>query len=68
MAGKKVNKLNFEDAVERLGAIAAEMETSGLSDCVKLYEEGVRLALLCRDEMEKAEETVFVLREKLGGA
>ncbi len=66
MAAKKQT---FEEALEKLEAIVSQMEAedTGLEDCVKLYKDGLKLALFCSERLSAAEETVALLQETAAG-
>lgn len=53
MAAKKT----FEECLERLGEIVEQLEggQATLSESLKLYEEGSKLAAACGDMLEKAQ-------------
>ncbi|MFQ8600221.1 MAG: exodeoxyribonuclease VII small subunit [Oscillospiraceae bacterium] len=53
MAAKKT----FEECLERLGEIVAQLESgqATLGESLKLYEEGSKLAASCGDMLEKAQ-------------
>ncbi|MDD3927750.1 MAG: exodeoxyribonuclease VII small subunit [bacterium] len=55
--------LRYEDAVERLENIIAEMESGQLSLDASLqkFEEAVRLARICRYRLEEARQRVDIL-------
>ena len=50
-------KLNFEEAMERLEAIVAELEGGGypLDRLISLFEEGMELAKLCQSQLDATE-------------
>ncbi|MBQ7377237.1 MAG: exodeoxyribonuclease VII small subunit [Clostridia bacterium] len=64
----KSNELNFEEAIEKLEAIVAKMEsgTSALDDSLADFEEGVRLIRICTAKLEAAEQKVKILIGKDG--
>ncbi len=59
MAAKK-EKLSFEEAMERLEKISAELESGsiGLERSLEIYAEGVSLLKECTKRIEDAEKTV----------
>ena len=65
MAKKKVT---YEEAVARLEDIVEQLETDEvfLDDAVKLYQEGLKLAALCKEKLAAAEGSVTLLREEAG--
>ena len=64
----KSNELNFEEAIEKLEAIVAKMESaaSTLDDSLADFEEGVRLIRICTAKLEAAEQKVKILIGKDG--
>lgn len=58
-----VRKQSFEEAMERLEAIVAQLERGecGLDQSLKLFEEGARLAGQCEELLDKAEQKVSLL-------
>ena len=57
------NKLSFEQSMQRLEQIVRLLEKGDapLEDSMKLFEEGIGLALSCKDQLEKAEAKVVQL-------
>lgn len=57
---KTPSELNFEQALARMEEICRILETgkSGLEESLALYEEGVKLAALCRGRLEDAEKRI----------
>lgn len=57
-------ELSFEASMERLEEIVRALESGdmGLDDSLKLYEEGVALVRACSDRLDKAEQSVKLLR------
>jgi exodeoxyribonuclease VII small subunit len=53
----KIEKMNFEEAYQRLSETAAALENGNLSldKSLALYEEGVALAERCKELLDKAE-------------
>ncbi len=66
---KKIERLNFEDAIQGLEKIVDDLESGELSleDSIKAFEKGIELSRLCRKKLEKAEDRVKKLLEKSGG-
>lgn len=66
---RKIEKLNFEDAIRELEKIVDDLESGELSleDSIKAFEKGIELSRLCRKKLEKAEDRVKKLLEKSGG-
>ncbi len=64
----KSNELNFEEAIDKLEAIVAKMESgaSTLDDSLADFEEGVRLIRICTAKLEAAEQKVKILIGKDG--
>lgn len=58
-----VKRQSFEEAMERLEAIVAQLERGecGLDQSLKLFEEGARLAGQCEELLDKAEQKVSLL-------
>jgi exodeoxyribonuclease VII small subunit len=65
----KIEKLNFEDAIQELEKIVDDLESGELSleDSIRAFEKGIELSRLCRKKLEKAEDRVKKLLEKSGG-
>ena len=61
MARKK--EMAFEDALDALEKIVAEIETGELSlaDLLAKYSEGIRLSDVCMTSLKRAEETMDLL-------
>ncbi len=60
---------SFEEALSRLEEISSVMEKgeTGLEESVKLYKEGVELAVYCSKILNKAEQQVKELSENAEG-
>ena len=58
-----VKKQSFEDSMERLEAIVAQLEKGecGLDQSLKLFEEGAKLAGQCEQLLDQAEQKVAKL-------
>jgi len=58
-----VKKQSFEDSMERLEAIVAQLEKGecGLDQSLKLFEEGAKLSLQCEKLLDQAEQKVNLL-------
>ncbi len=67
--GKTSEKLNFEEALERLENTVNQLESGELSleESIKAFEKGIELSKLCRKKLEKAEDRVKKLLEKSDG-
>jgi exodeoxyribonuclease VII small subunit len=63
-----MKEISFEKALEKLEKSVEELESGELSldSALKKYEEGVRMAGLCREKLEKASKKVEVLVKKDG--
>ncbi|HEY8416564.1 MAG TPA: exodeoxyribonuclease VII small subunit [Limnochordales bacterium] len=61
--------LSFEEALARLEQIVLRIEggDAGLEEALRLFEEGVSLARLCRQQLDRAEARIRVLVEGAGG-
>jgi exodeoxyribonuclease VII small subunit len=59
----------FEQAIQRLEKIVAEMEGAELplEDVLKKYEEGTRLVQFCSQKLEEAEKKIELLTKKADG-
>ena len=62
-------KKTFEDAFSRLEEIVRIMEENetGLDESVKLYKEGMELAVFCGKKLDTASNTVKQLKESVNG-
>lgn len=67
MATKKKYK-NYEEAVERLEEITAQLESgeATLEDSIKLYTEGLEIATFCNKRLTDAEEKIKKIAERDG--
>jgi len=67
MAEKK--KMSLEEAMARLEGIVAELENEKLplEKSLKLYEEGVKLASRCAEELEVAKRKIQILQQGADG-
>ena len=66
-----MNKMNFEQSLERLEEIVKLLETGSapLEESTKLYEEGIELIRSCNGLLEQAEARIRLLRsDGEGGA
>ena len=63
------NGERFEDQLERLEAIVADLEdeTVGLEEALELFENGMKLAKSCRARLEAVEQRVSRLLESEEG-
>src|SRR5256885_3971537 len=64
------NGLTFEQAIERLENIVADMERAELplEDVLKRYEEGTRLVRFCSQKLDEAEKKIEILTKKTDGS
>ena len=64
------DSLTFEQAIERLEKIVADMEAAELplEDVLKKYEEGTRLVRFCSVKLEEAEKKIELLTKKSDGS
>ena len=76
-AGKKptnprpeANGPSFEQAIQRLEKIVADMESAELplEDVLKKYEEGTRLVRFCSQKLDEAEKKIELLTKKADGS
>ena len=63
MSDKNFEELSFEDAMERLGEIVAELEKGDapLESSLEIFEDGVKLTKLCSEKLAKATQKVTLL-------
>lgn len=68
-AQKEPEALTFEAAFARLEQVVTELESgnTGLEQSLQLFEEGVKLAALCRERLDGAENRIRVLVEDPAG-
>ena len=61
---------SFEQAIQRLERIVADMESAELplEDVLKKYEEGTRLVRLCSQKLDEAEKKIELLTKKADGS
>ena len=64
------NGLTFEQAIQRLEKIVADMEGAELplEDVLKKYEEGTHLVRFCNQKLEEAEKKIEILAKKPDGS
>jgi exodeoxyribonuclease VII small subunit len=67
--GQAGESLKFEQALERLEKIVADMESAELplDDVVSKFEEGTRLVRFCAQKLEEAEKKIEILARKKDG-
>jgi exodeoxyribonuclease VII small subunit len=61
--------LSFEQAIEKLEAIVTKLESGDvpLEQAIELYQEGMKLSLLCGQKLEQVERSIEMLVEGDGG-
>lgn len=61
--------MNFEQAMERLEKITAELSREGitLEESLTLYEEGIALARMCNSRLEDTERKIKMLQISADG-
>src|SRR2546428_13152342 len=66
----EVSGPSFEQAIQRLERIVADMESAELplEDILKKYEEGTRLVRFCSQKLEEAEKKIELLTKKADGS
>ena len=57
--------MKLEDSMKRLETIASELDSGekSLEDCLKLYEEGVKLAKSCLDSLEQTKGKITEIKK-----
>lgn len=63
-----MKEIVFEKALEKLDKIVDELEEGDLSldDLLKKYEEGIKLAGMCQQKLDKAKKKIDILIKKDG--
>lgn len=63
-----MSKDNFEESMEKLEGIVAELEKGNLNldESVKKFEEGMKIAKQCNTILEEAEKKITILLESDG--
>ena len=66
---KSTKNLKFEDAMKRLDAIVAAMESGeiGIEESLAKYEEAMQLAARCRQILDQAEQRIQKIQLDAGG-
>ena len=66
---KQDKQMHFEEAFKRLEVIVGNLESGDLSleESMKLFEEGMNLTKLCREELTVAESTIKMLSRNSEG-
>ncbi len=69
MEDADLQALSFEQALEKLEAIVAEIDRDdvGLEQAIKAYERGVQLRDHCERKLNEAQERISKIRVKDGG-
>ena len=59
--------MKLEDNMKRLETIATELDSGekSLEDCLKLYEEGVKLAKSCLDNLESTKGKITEIKKSI---
>ena len=57
--------MKLEESMKRLEVIASELDSGekSLEDCLKLYEEGVKLAKTCLDNLENTKGKITEIKK-----
>jgi exodeoxyribonuclease VII small subunit len=60
----------FEDSLKQLETIVGQLEKGDLplEDSIKLFEEGIRLSAVCKEELDAAEGKVQILLKQKDGS
>jgi exodeoxyribonuclease VII small subunit len=66
----EANGPSFEQAIQRLEKIVADMESAELplEDVLKKYEEGTRLVRFCAQKLDEAEKKIELLTKRADGS
>jgi exodeoxyribonuclease VII small subunit len=69
MAKSEPAAINFEQAMEQLEKIVAQLESGDvpLEQAIELYQEGMRLSHLCGQKLEQVEKKIEMLVEGEAG-
>lgn len=61
-------KISFENAIEELQQITDKLENdeTTLSEALKLYEKGVSLVRVCKEQLNDAEQKVKIIQKENG--
>jgi exodeoxyribonuclease VII small subunit len=64
-----MESMGFEESLKRLEAIVEQLETGQLSleEALQIFEEGVKLAVSCQQDLRKADGKVQRLIQSLNG-
>jgi exodeoxyribonuclease VII small subunit len=60
---------NFEESLKQLESIVSQLERGDLplEESIKLFEDGIRLSALCKQELDNAEGKVQILLKQRDG-
>ena len=63
MATKKVENIEFEDAMKRINEIVTKLSDTSLKldESLSLYEEGISLVAVCKSRLDEAEKRINIL-------
>jgi exodeoxyribonuclease VII small subunit len=61
---------NFEESLRQLESIVGQLERGDLplEDSIKLFEDGIRLSAVCKQELDAAEGKVQILLKQRDGS
>lgn len=64
-----MENMKFEDALKRLEDIVEQLESGELEleESIQVFEEGIRLAVFCQQELKKADGKIQRLLKNLDG-
>lgn len=62
-------ELSFENAIERLESIVAQMESDKLplEELLVRYEDGIKLVNFCNEKLQAAEKRIEIITREAGG-
>ncbi len=62
-----MKELTFEEAIKRLEEIVLSLESGNcnLDDSIKLYDEGMKLSVLCDKKLSEAKQKIITIDEYL---
>ena len=68
MSQKELKELKFEEAMQQLEQIVAQLEQGDvpLEEALSQFQKGVQLSKLCRDKLENAEKTLTKIVDEKG--
>ncbi|MEI7024658.1 exodeoxyribonuclease VII small subunit [Paenibacillus sp. y28] len=66
---KEAAELSFEQAMDKLEHIVANLESGDvpLEQAIELFQEGMKLSMLCGQKLDQVERKIEVLIEENGG-